>query len=193
MIPANPFFDVKPLEQGGFAGITVPITGAEFQWNPMTTLNDPVVAGNAAATTAGGAFFTMRTVESGGADNGDIYLQGGNVSGGTGNAAVTEFLLFDASGPTWSGTAGQFLELAITGSGQETSGILDPIYNVTSVSTPAAVGSLGANTLPSSGDVAGKVCRVSLGTFITDGFQPAAIGDINIGMCWGGYTINRIA
>jgi hypothetical protein len=144
-----------------------------------------------AVGSGGGAFFTMRTVESGGSDNGDIYLQGGNVSGGTGNETVAEFLLYDASTTTWTGSSGELLQLEITGSGQETSGILDPIFNVTSVATPTTVASLAANTLPASGSVAAKKCHVSLGTFLADGFQPAQAGNINVSFCWGGYTASR--
>lgn len=145
--------------------------------------------GDTVTTAAGGAFYTMRTVESEDATNGDIYLQGGQVSGwGT---PIDEILIYDASATAWQGTAGQVLKMTVTGSGSETSGILDPSFTPSGVSTPTAASSLGSNTFPSSGSLSGKVCQISLGTFLADGFQPAGIGNIQISFCWSGYTISR--
>lgn len=148
--------------------------------------------GGGDGTTTLGAFFAMTTVESEDADNGDIYLQGGNVGGGTGNEEVDEVLLYDASAETWAGSPGQHLQLDITGNGQETSGILDPVFNVTAASV-SVVASIGANTLPASGSVTGKHCKISLGTFYDGGFNPSATGDVNVTFCWGGYSPNRVA
>lgn len=134
-----------------------------------------------------GAFFGLRTVSSGGADNGDIYLQGGNVGGGSGNVEVGEFKVWDASSAAWAGSAGQHLQLEITGDGAATSGILDPVFNVTAAAI-SVVASIGANTLPSVGSTTGKICRLSLGTFSASGFSPARVGNVNISFCWGGYV-----
>lgn len=142
-----------------------------------------------AATTAG-AFYGLRTVSSAGADNGDIYLQGGQVAGGDGNETVDEYLLYDASADAWAGSAGDHLQLSVSGSGEATSGILDPTFNVGSASL-SVVSSLGGNTMPSSGSLSGKNCRVSLGVFSDDGFAPAGAGNVQIGFCWGGYNISR--
>lgn len=136
-----------------------------------------------------GAFFGKRKVV-GGAGAGDIYLQGGQVSGGTGNETVDEFKIYDASSDNWAGSAGQHLQLTVTGSGAATSGILDPVFDVTSASL-SVVSSVGGNTLPSGGSLSGKICRISLGEFTDDGFSPALPGNINVGFCWGGYNISR--
>lgn len=133
-----------------------------------------------------GAFFTQYTDAAG-----DIYLQGGTVSGGTGNILVDGFKLYDLETTTWVGTPGMVLALQITGNGQTTSGILDPIYNVTAASVPTVVGLLPNNTLPVSGSVGGKFCHISLGTFFNGGFGPANVGNIRVGFCWGGYSVSR--
>jgi hypothetical protein len=144
-----------------------------------------------------GAFYTMRTVS--GAtdpdDDGDIYLQGGLVSGGTGNVVIPDILLFDASSGddgAWVGTDGQTLIITVTGTGQETSGILDPVYNV---NTPdgaiATIGAIGPNSLPEVGDLSGKICYLFLGSYFEGGFSPSGPGNFNIGFCWGNYAISR--
>ena len=55
---------------------------------------------------------------------------------------------------------------------------------------PAAVATLGDNTLPTVSSLTG-VCRVSLGIFTADGFLPANIGNIQASFCFGGFTISR--
>lgn len=175
-----------------------PVTST-FTSAPISTLNSEPPLGRrtsikaqeitGTAMAAAGAFYSMRTVASG-ADAGDIYLQGGAVSGGTGNEIVDEILLYDLSTDTWSGGAGQHLQLEVSGAGQETSGILDPIFNV-SGATVSIVTAMDANTLPSSGDVSGKSCFVSLGVFIDEGFMPAESGNIGVQFCWGGYIPSR--
>lgn len=146
-------------------------------------------AATTVAEVAGGAFFTTRTVVSEDATNGDIYLQGGQVSGWA--TPIAEILLYDASATSWQGTPGQLLEIIVTGAGSATSGILDPIYTPSAVSTPAATSTLGTNTLPTAASLTGKLCHISLGTFIAGGFQPAGSGNLQISFCWGGYTISR--
>jgi hypothetical protein len=148
---------------------------------------------DAAAGTGGteGAFFTMRVVADAvdPDDNGDIYLQGGMVSGGTGNIVIDEIKLYDAFTDTWVGSDGDTLIITVTGNGQETSGILDPIYNVTAAA--ATIGTVGSNTLPAAGSVSGKTCYILLGTYLEAGFAPSSVGNIMIGFCWGNYTISR--
>ena len=187
MMPVNPFFDVKPLETSEFSGVIMPVTGAEFRWNPMVTLDDPVIVPAAGTTTeAGGAFYTMRTVVSGDATNGDIMLQGGTAGG----IIVAEFLLYDASATSWAGTAGQHLQLKMTGDGSETSGILDPAFTV-STAVLSVVTTMGTDTYPSSGDLTGKFAHVSLGEFFDGGFSPAQIGNVPCSFCWSGYNTIR--
>ena len=158
----------------------------------------PEVFGGGGVTA--GAFFTMRTVS--GAtdpdDDGDIYLQGGLVTAGTGNSVVADILLFDVSDTTdspdgsWQGDPGDILILTLNGEGQETSGILDPVFNgdgaaiTGDIVPPPADG----NTLPEVGALPGVV-RLMLGSFFEGGFSPSGPGNFNIGFCWGGYSISR--
>jgi hypothetical protein len=148
----------------------------------------PQVVEASANAVASGAFFTLITIVSGGADNGDIYLQGGTASGGTGNIAVANYLLFDASGPTWAGTAGDHLMLTINGTGSEVDDVLMPTFDVTSASI--AVAAPASNTLPTVGSLSGVV-KVSLGQFGTDVFYPANVGNVQVSFCFGGFTVTR--
>lgn len=145
--------------------------------------------GAAAATT--GAFYKTYTIASEDATNGDIYLQGGQVSAGTGTDAVADFLLYDASADTWAGTAGQHLLLTITGDGEAADDVLMPVFNMTSVSAPTPTTGIGSNTLPEIGSLTGRVCLVSLGVFQSAGFLPASPGNIQVSFCFGGYTVSR--
>ena len=138
-----------------------------------------------------GAFYRTRTVASEDATNGDIYLQGGTVSGLA--TPVPDILLYDASETAWEGTAGQNLQLKITVDGSESSGIPNP--GVTPTGTPVVTSetTLGTNTYPAgTGDMTGKLCHISLGAFFDGGFTPAGLGNINVGWCFGNaYTITR--
>ena len=138
-----------------------------------------------------GAFYYMRTVVSGGADNGDIYLQGGQVAAGTGNITVAEYLLYDASLASWAGTAGQHLSIRLNGDGSEVDDVLMPTFDLTSVSGPTVLTPpLPSNVLPAVGSLAGE-CVVSLGVFLTAGFTPALPGNIQASFCFGGFTVSR--
>ena len=138
-----------------------------------------------------GAFYRTRTVASEDATNGDIYLQGGTVSGLA--TPVPDILIYDASATAWQGTAGQNLQLKVTVDGSESSGIPNP--GVTPTGTPVVTSetTLGTNTYPAgTGDMTGKLCHISLGVFSAGGFAPAASGNINIGWCFSNaYTITR--
>ena len=154
------------------------------------TTSVPASGRKAGGTAPTGAFYRVYTVASEDATNGDIMLQGGQVAAGSGNASVADFLLYDISATTWAGTAGQFLQLTVNGDGSSEDGILMPTFDLTSVTGPAAVASIAANTLPIVGTLGG-VCRISLGTFGDDSFAPALPGNINVSFCFGGFTITR--
>lgn len=141
-----------------------------------------------------GAFFTMRTVTDAvdPEDNGDIYLQGGMVSGGTGNVVIPEFKLYDASTTTWVGSPspGDTLIITASGTGQVTSGILDPIWNLDDADL--TLDPIAPNTLPTASSAGtGKLCHILIGSYFEGGFSPSAPGNFNITFCWGGYTVTR--
>lgn len=144
-----------------------------------------------------GAFYTMRT-SSEEATLGNIYLQGGMVTAGTGNKTVADILLFTAPTPPaeegeWEGTPGQILILVVDGNGQETSGILDPVFNTTTGVLASTIGAspAPANNLPEHGLLAGT-CILMLGTFYEGGFSPSTPGNFQINFCWGGFNVTRI-
>lgn len=167
-----------------FQHITPRPFGVEFEERKFRTAGG--VSGG-----GGGAFFTMRTVESEAADNGDIYLQGGQVTAGSGTETVAEFLLYDASLDTWAGTSGQHLVLTMSGTGSEADDVLMPTFDLTSITGPAATTPpIGDNTLPTVGSLPGT-CKVSLGIFTDAGFSPSLPGNIQASFCFGGFTVSR--
>jgi hypothetical protein len=136
----------------------------------------------------GGAFFTMRTDPI----TFNIYLQGGMVSGGTGNETIDEILLFNKSqgaNGTWVGSNQQTLIITVTGNATATNGVLNPFFNIQNA--VASVGSAGTNTLPTASNLTGKTCYLMLGTFIEKGFTPSSIGNFTVRLCWGSYIISR--
>ena len=191
----NPFFDIPPLSSGRPYGVTPPQIGADFTWNPMAEfLNEPVEATGGTAAATSGAFYGTRTVVSEDATNGDIYLQGGSVSGWA--TPLDEVLIFDQSAAAgvgaWTGTPGQVLQLKVTVSGSESSGI--PNSGVTPTAAAITIEStLGTDTYPTgSADMTGKFCHISLGAFFDGGFTPAGSGNINIGWCFSNaYNVTR--
>ena len=140
---------------------------------------DPLDANGPSA----GAFFTQYTDESG-----DTYLQGGTVSGGTGNISVADILICDhVTG--WIGTAGQHLVQAFSGTGVIEDGVILPGFNVSAAPTPYP-GTPGSTTLPTASDAGGDG-EISLGIFTAAGFNAANVGNIQISFCPGSFTITR--
>lgn len=130
---------------------------------------------------AAGAFFTMFE------DEGDTYLQGGAVSGGSGNQPVADIKVVDAdTGPI--GAPGQSLILTAAGDGLVVDGILMPEFDVTGVTQ--SEGTPGSNTLPTVDSPSGS-CEVYLGMFNATGFRPAGPGNIVINFCYGGFSPSR--
>lgn len=156
-----------------------------------TKIDFPDRGGNGDQTTdTGGAFYGMRTVSSG-PNVGDIYLQGGMVSGGTGNDEISEFKLYDAGSKTWTGSPGSTLIITASGTGQATNGILDPIWNLDTATLSKT--SAGSNSLPTATSAgSGKICYILIGSYFDGGFSPSGAGNININFCWGSYSISRI-
>ena len=147
--------------------------------------------GGGVGSVSRGAFYTIYTVSSGDATNGDIMLTGGQVTAGTGTETVPAYVLYDASGSAWAGTAGQHLQLAINGEGEEVDDVLMPVFNQdTSGSVVTVVSTIADNILPEVGLLSG-LCNVSLGVFTGAGFTPSLIGNIQVSFCYGGFTVSR--
>lgn len=186
--------DVRDIINYLRASRVINVVGGKLKMSPNGTTIEVKPGGpstpGARAAAPTGAFYKIYTVVSGDATNGDIMLQGGQVAAGSGNATIADFLLYDISATTWAGTAGQMLQLTVNGDGSSEDGILMPTFDLTSTTGPAAVASIAANTLPIVGTLAG-VCRISLGTFGTESFNPALPGNINVSFCFGGFTITR--
>ncbi len=153
------------------------------------------VGGKGGGAAVEGAFYTIYTVSSEDATNGDIMLTGGQVAGGTGNTVIAPIVIFDQSAAAgagaWTGTPGQILQLEITGAGSEVDDVLMPTFDVDDpLSAPAAAASLSTNVLPEVGALTGT-CYVSLGVFSAAGFTPANVGNIQVSFCYGGFTVSR--
>lgn len=182
-------------EAGAFFYVGSAVLGSAAEGSNLATvyqhMNENLQIFNGGGSSGGnsGAFFGLRTVTEG-SGVGDIYLQGGSVGGGTGNATVPDTKLYDASSDTWTGSEGQHLELEVTGDGQTTSGILDPVYNVSSAEISVRA-SIRDNTLPKVGSTGSRKYHTSLGVFSENGFAPGSPGNFAIGFCAFGYTVTR--
>ena len=138
-----------------------------------------------------GAFYNIYTVSSETGTNGDIMLQGGQVTAGDGTESISDILLYDADGAGWSGSDGEFLQIAINGTGEETDGVLLPVFNQDPDGSEITnVTAIADNILPEVGSLAG-LCNVSLGTFGTNSFRPSLNGNIQVSFCFGGFTVSR--
>ena len=130
-----------------------------------------------------GAFFTLYTNE-----DGDIFLQGGTVTGGTGNVPIADFQIYDHI-TGWVGSAGDHLILHFSGTGIVVDGVLLGGFNLSTVTGPTA-GAVGATTVPTAGSASGSG-DISLGIFATGAFNAANVGNIQITFCPGSFTITR--
>jgi hypothetical protein len=133
-----------------------------------------------AAGSAPSAFFRVFV------DEDKRKLQGGQVSGGTGNIAVPDIDLATVGSEPADGT---LRWLRITFNGSATDGWLNAGGNVTAV-TPQSGTSLPANTLPTAASPSGKHYHLLLGSWSGDVFLPSQPGNIAVGFC-SDYTISR--
>ena len=180
----NPFLEVKPLQEGFLADVGFPVTGAEFRWNPMVETEAPEDPQQAAAAgSQTGAFYGFYTDTSGGAGDGDIYLQGGTINGVA--VATSSMKLYDFGTDSWEGTADQHLYVGVTGAFVVVDSVALPGFTASSVASPA-IGTPPSDTFPAvTGATAASngTCYVSLGVFTASGFLPAASGNRIVGLC----------
>lgn len=113
-------------------------------------------------------------------------LQGGQVSGGTGNEVVEDIAIGTVGSEPADGT---LRWLRITFSGSETDGWLNAGGNVTAAISQSGT-TLPANTLPTAASPAGKYCYLLLGSWSDGVFFPSQGGHVVIGFC-AGYSISR--
>lgn len=124
-------------------------------------------------------------------DGSDWKLQGGQVTGGTGNVVVADITLAVVASEPADGVK-QWLE--ITGNGVTDSGVLLGGFNVTAA-VSAVPGQQGAtvpnNTLPEYDDATGKKAYLLLGTWSGSQFVAAQGGNVTVSFCPGNFTITR--
>lgn len=137
--------------------------------------------GGATTTSEALAFHTLSKVGS------DWILQGGQVSGGSGNEVVADITLAAVGSEPADGTK-HWIE--ITGDGVTDSGVLLPGYDVTAATTGSGA-TLPANTLPTASAATGKKVYVLLGSWSDSVFTPSQGGNVTVSFCPGGYTITR--
>jgi hypothetical protein len=155
--------------------------------------NAPQVAEGGSTSVESGAFYGIYTVASEGEDNGDIMLQGGQVTAGTGSEMVPNIRLYDFSASQWLGdwTTGEVLQLEITGEGDTADDVLMPVFNMDPAGyATSAVTAIADDILPEVGALSGQ-CNVLLGQFTEAGFAPSNVGSVQVSFCFGGFTRSR--
>lgn len=122
--------------------------------------------------------------------SGDTFLQGGTVSGGTGNKTKDDIKIIDSGTGDPVHAAGQHMYIEATGNGVTADGVLLPGWNL-STATIGYGATVPDNTLPTASSANSKKCYVDLGVFTADAFLPAQAGNVQISFCPGSYTVSR--
>ena len=145
----------------------------------ITDFSTPEGGGGGAVAEQGA--FVGRWTATTGVNAGNIYLQGGTVSGKEVLTSALQIYDPDATAP-W-GVPNDHLLLSVTGSAVVVDGVIMPGFNVSKVDVSR--GPWVADTYPTR--TAAGVCKISLGTFTTNGFLAAGpAGHKTVGWCPGG-------
>lgn len=150
---------------------------------PQETLQIRNPRASEGTTTQTGAFYGFHTDTTGGAGDGDIYLQGGTINGEA--VDTSDLKLYDFGTDSWEGTADQHLYVGVTGAFVVVDSVALPGFTVSSVATPA-IGTPPSDTFPAvtgATSASSGTCYVSLGVFTASGFLPAASGNRIVGLC----------
>ncbi len=115
-------------------------------------------------------------------------LQGGQVSGGSGNQSVADMDL----GTVGSEPAdGKMFWVEVTGNGDLREGILYGGFTVTAASSGSGT-TLPTGSIPTSTLATGRKFYLLLGTWSGGVFQPSTSGHLMLGYCpGGGYSVSR--
>lgn len=138
---------------------------------------------NKGGTGNAGAFFTL--IDS----DGDIFLQSGSVNGVS--VPQADLQVFEVAPPPgyWLGDPDEHMYLEISGTGVVEDGVLLPGFD--GISVAVVIGGPVPEHVPPTAASAAGTAYVSLGVFFAESFYPAAIGNINVTFCPGGFTIER--
>ena len=153
--------------------------GRDGQW---LVIEKSAGGGASVSGVSAGAFYTMIS------EGGDVYLQGGTVTGGSGTETAANIQVIDDGTPTQ--IAGTHMYVIATGDGVKSSDVLLPGWNLSTASIGYAT-SIPDNTLPTATSETGKLCHIDLGVFTATGFEPSGLGNIAIGFCLGSYSVAR--
>jgi hypothetical protein len=154
------------------------------------------VKGGGGGGPARGSFFGLITVSSDGPTNGDICLQGGQVTAGGRTEIIADYLLFDASAGTsgsWVGDDTDLLQMEISGEALIEDGVIIPGFLLDEGGVAISVvnnDSFADDTLPTI-DTPSAKCHVYLGRFTESGFIPAYAGNIRVGYCIDRFDVTR--
>ena len=163
----------------------LPVTTGPMVREPQKTIEINRRA-TGAGVSLGGAFFTKYTN-----DDGDTFLQGGEVKSGSGNFLIADMKVIDhTTGPVE--TDGDKLVLEATVDGYVVDGVLLAGLTATAAAyiTPS-VSTIPADTLPTLASPTGRKVYIEIGRWTATDFLPAYPGNIRIAFCPGAYQITR--
>lgn len=138
----------------------------------------------AAVETTTGAFYGLFV------DEGDTYLQGGLVVGGSHNESLANFKVLDAGDLPAGIAENDRLWIEATVSGNVVDGMLMSGVTLTNATYDTGTSTPTPNTLPTAGTSTGRKVYIEIGRWTASEFLPSYMGNISIGFC-GGYTVNR--
>jgi len=123
-----------------------------------------------------------------GGEDGNTYLVGGTVTGGTGNFVQKDIKIYNDEGePVQS--SGKNMILGVTGNGYVQDGVLLPGFTATAISI--AYVKIPDNTLPTATSPSGKRFYINLGVFTKTAFIPSGRGNFVVDFCPGSYSVYR--
>ncbi len=178
-------FSTPNLEAPPIRSYLPPIYGPGVR-EPQETIQIRNPRATASTTTVSGAFYSKYND-----DDGNTWLQGGQVKSGSGNFTIADLMVIDASTGIVA-DENDILVLEVTVTGYVVDGVLLAGLTATNADyvTPY-VGTVSDDTLPTVSAPTGRKVYIEIGRWSATDFHPADVGNIRIAFCPGAYQITR--
>ncbi len=178
-------FSTRNFDDPPIRSYDIPIYGPGVR-EPQETIQIRNPRATASTTTVSGAFYSKYAD-----DDGNTWLQGGQVKSGSGNFTIADLMVIDA-GTGIVADENDILVLEVTVTGYVVDGVLLAGLTATAAAyvTPY-VGTVSDDTLPTVAASTGRKVYIEIGRWSASDFHPADVGNIRIAFCPGAYQITR--
>lgn len=163
-----------------------PMTPARFEAPKGRTPGAKSTEESTVAVSLAGAFYSKYLD-----DDGNTWLQGGQVKSGSGNFTIADLMVIDA-GTGIVADENDILVLEVTVTGYVVDGVLLAGLTATAAAyvTPY-VGTVLDDTLPTVAASTERKVYIEIGRWSASDFHPSDVGNIRIAFCPGAYQITR--